>query len=123
MFLSLGFNCAHQDDISRRNVFLKEGECFDKLQTRTRICLDSVYNDSRCPSDLVCVWEGDALAAFTLANNDLLRRFYLHVNTNFQNDTVIGGISVKLLKITPYPNSNHPINRAEYKVEISLEEH
>lgn len=95
---------------------------FDKFESGARICLDSVFNDSRCPTGLVCVWEGDALAAFTLSKNDEVRNFTLHENAKFQNDTIIEGISIRLLNIIPYPTASQLFDPADYRVEISVAE-
>ena len=99
---------------------LKVNECFDEFENELRICLDSIFNDSRCPTQFVCVWEGDAIAAFTLTKNQNVRRFNLHVNDKFQNDTLIDGITIKLLNISPYPVTNQQIDPNTYGAEISV---
>lgn len=122
LLICIGIGCANSDDSAPGAINLKKGGCFDKFESGPRICLDSVFKDSRCPTGLVCVWEGDALAAFTLTKNDEVRDFTLHANAKFQNDTIIKGISIKLLNIAPYPTADEPIDPADYRVEMRVDE-
>lgn len=121
LLVILGFSCGNNDDKSRGTINLKINECFDQLGNGARICLDSVFNDSRCPTEVECVWKGDAVAALTLSKNEQIRKFNLHINNNFQNDTIIDGSNIKLLNISPYPVYNEEINSNDYVVEISID--
>ncbi|OBX25317.1 hypothetical protein LX77_01196 [Gelidibacter algens] len=98
-------SCSKTDHGTQSAVNLKVSACFNKFENKVSICLDSVFNDSRCPTGLVCIWEGDAVAAFSISSHDNIKKFNLHTNNSFQNDTVIDGITIKLLTITPYPSS------------------
>ena len=118
----LGFSCANTDNGTKASVNLKVNGCFDKFENDVKVCLDSVFNESRCPTGLVCVWEGDAVAAFTLTKNKNITRFNLHVNDKFQKDTLIDGITIKLLNIFPYPVVNQQIDPKNYIVDISVTE-
>lgn len=120
--IALAFSCANSDDSTQATVNLKVNNCFDKFENETKICLDSVFNDSRCPTGLVYVWKGDVTAAFTLTKNKKIRRFSLHINDKFQNDTLIDGITIKLLDISPYPTANQQIDSADYRAEIMVKE-
>ncbi|WP_299394313.1 hypothetical protein [uncultured Gelidibacter sp.] len=121
LVLLLCFSCGSDELVTPSPIVLKVNGCFEKSENDVRICLDSVLNDSRCPKGLLCVWEGDATAAFTLRKNQVSKSFNLHTNTKFQNDTVIDGVSVKLVNITPYPTANDSISASEYKAEIRVE--
>lgn len=122
LLVLIGFSCANNDDSSQGAINLKVDGCFDKFESGAKICLDSIFNDSRCPTGLDCVWEGDAVAAFTLTKNNKVNSFNLHANKKFQNDTIIEGIAIKLLRITPYPVANQPIDPYAYRSEISVDE-
>ncbi|RXJ52304.1 hypothetical protein [Gelidibacter gilvus] len=120
LLVCISFSCADNDIGTQGSINLKVNGCFDKFESGAKICLDSIFNDSRCPTGVVCVWEGDAVAAFTLTKNNTVRSFNLHTNSKFQNDTIIEGIAIKLIKITPYPLSDQPIDPDDYKAEISV---
>lgn len=122
LFATISFSCTNNDDGIKATVNLKVNECFDKFENDVRICLDSVFNDSRCPTGVVCVWEGDAVAAFTLTKNKNTKRFNLHANTKYRNDTLIDGIRIKLINVSPYPTENQQIDPNDYVAEISVDE-
>lgn len=122
LLVCLGFSCADTDDRNPKVLNLEVNGCFDKFESGIEICLDSIFNDSRCPTGLVCVWEGDALAAFTLRKANTVKRFNLHANKRYQNDTLIEGVVVKLLQVTPYPTADQPVNPDDYRAEISMDQ-
>lgn len=117
------WNCGRNDLTSRSLVTVNVNDCDTALENEVRICLDSVFNDSRCANGLQCIWKGDATAAFTLSKHQNSKSFNLHTNTKFQNDTVIDGVSFQLLNITPYPLANGTIDASKYKAEISVNAH
>jgi hypothetical protein len=122
LLILLGVSCSKTDDGTQGIVNLKNGDCFRKFENRVSMCLDSVFNDSRCPTGFVCIWEGDAVAAFSISRDDIVKKFNLHTNKSFQNDTVIDGITIKLLTIMPYPSSDSQFDTKDYRVEISVDE-
>lgn len=122
LLVFIGFSCTNNDDGIQSTVNLKVNGCFDKFESPVKICLDSIFNDSRCPTGFNCVWGGDAMAAFTLTKNNIVKSFELHTNSSFQNDTIIEGVAIKLLQITPYPVKNEPIGPNDYRAEISITE-
>ncbi len=78
--------------------------------------MDSVLNDSRCPSNVQCVWEGNAEVRFLFTVDSIRTDFVLntHGRMQFNSDTVIGGYCIKLLDLSPYPEYPGEILQAEY---------
>jgi hypothetical protein len=78
--------------------------------------MDSVLNDSRCPSNVQCVWEGNAEVRFLFTVDSIQTDFVLNTNggMQFNSDTVIGGFSIKLLDLSPYPEDPGEILQVEY---------
>lgn len=63
-----------------------------------------VVGESRCPTGAVCVWEGDAEVLLELKRTGFEpKRFTLHTNESMTNDTVVDGVSVRMLRLDPYP--------------------
>lgn len=85
--------------------------------------MDSVLNDSRCPSNVVCVWEGNAAVRFLFTVDSIKTDFVLntHGGNQFNSDTVIGGYSIKLLDLSPYPEDPGEILQVEYYSEVLVE--
>ena len=82
-----------------------------------RVRFTAVESDSRCPSDVVCVWAGDAMAAFIAEQNcDCKSPSYdlkLHTTLEPKSGTVYG-YRIELLRVTPYPSSTMSIKRDDY---------
>ena len=76
-------------------------------------------NDSRCPSDVVCVWEGKAdvkIEVKTPTRGSVLLSTYNH-----RIDT-LGNYSFELKDISPYPISTKTIKLEDYNVTLKIVE-
>ncbi|GAB4494286.1 MAG: hypothetical protein OHK0019_20230 [Saprospiraceae bacterium] len=89
------------------------------------IRFDSLFADSRCPTDpqALCVWEGRADAGIHLNTQDFSRLDTLSAtglsNAAVLDSTEFSGYTVKLLAIEPYPTvSNILIPKENYKVKL-----
>jgi hypothetical protein len=84
--------------------------------------MDSVLSDSRCPSNVVCVWEGNAEVRFLFTVDSIQTDLVLNTNGGykFNSDTIISGYEIKLLKLSPYPEDPGEILQVEYYSEIIL---
>lgn len=101
---------------------LKYKECLDISSFGSKICLDSIVNDSRCPSGGVCVWEGDAEVSFSIQKRDEIKYFSLHTHRDFPSDTIINGLKISLVSLTPYPTVGSEIDQKDYIAEIKVTE-
>jgi len=83
----------------------------------------SVLSDSRCPSGVDCVWEGNAEVRFDLIiGGNYQHDFVLNTNQEFQTDTLIDKITYRLVGLVPYPKINQSIDIKDYKAKIIIEE-
>jgi hypothetical protein len=82
-----------------------------------KIRFHAVESDSRCPSDVVCVWAGDAIANFVVEQNCECRSvaydMLLH-STLQPKSGVAYGYRVELLHLAPYPVSTSSIKPDAY---------
>ena len=113
------FNCNKDTNLDTIQYDLKIDKCLNISDTVYELCLESI-NDSRCPSDVVCVWGGDAVVNFKLNSNTENKSFTLQTHKSFQQDTLINGLNIKLLGVSPYPVSTTPTNQSDYSVELSI---
>ena len=85
---------------------------------------DSVINDSRCPSDVVCDWAGNAEVKFIYVENSVTEHSFvlntLGTSPLFKSDTTIGNINIKLVDLSPYPVSTAIIPQQDYVVKVLL---
>lgn len=76
-------------------------------------------NDSRCPSDVVCVWQGKADVTIEV---DSPLKGTITLNT-FDNLTdTLGNYSFELKEVLPYPISTKTIDLEEYSVTLKIVE-
>lgn len=80
-------------------------------------------NDSRCPSDVVCIWAGKADVKIKVespvSGNLILSTINNGTDTNI--DT-IGNYSFQLINVSPYPVSTKKIELKDYNVILKIEE-
>jgi len=78
--------------------------------------MDSVLGDSRCPSNVLCFWEGNAEVRFLFTVDSKGTDFVLntHGGKQFNSDTVFSGYHIKLLDLAPYPEDPGEILQVEY---------
>ena len=84
------------------------------------ITLDSVLNDSRCPSGAQCVWAGNAEVRFVYSAGAQNSAFILNTLSNFRTDTLVNGYRIKLVRLNPYPQLGTTIKQSEYNAEVKI---
>ena len=76
-------------------------------------------NDSRCPSDVVCIWEGKADVRLSIESpqkGEIVLSTYNNLVDTFAN------YSFTLIDVSPYPVSTKTIELEDYTVLIKIEE-
>jgi hypothetical protein len=90
---------------------LSEGRRVTLKGTNLWITFVAVESDSRCPSDVNCVWAGNA--AVQVQVNSGRRSKTLTLNTGrgaaFPSEIEFKGYRVKLVNLNPYPRSDRKI--------------
>lgn len=88
--------------------------------TRLSIRVDAVPEDSRCPSDAVCVWAGNARVSLTLrdgTNSDAS-----DVNSTLQPQVVERwGFTVGLVDVRPPRLAGQPVAAEAYVIRLLVE--
>jgi len=71
------------------------------------VLFDSVVGDSRCPSDVECVWEGNAEVAIAIRPS-LETPTLLSLNTNpgFATEVTYVSYAIALIDLEPYPRTD-----------------
>jgi hypothetical protein len=71
----------------------------------------AVSEDSRCPSDVVCVWEGNARVGLELqASGAEPAHLSLDTNPGFTTEATYASYTIGLLALKPYPQSERPMD-------------
>jgi hypothetical protein len=101
-------------------ILLPYKQCMSDQNKQAYICFDSVLNDSRCPPDAICIWEGNACVRFKFGQlNEEPVLFNLNTHNMFTRDTVLGGYRFKLLNV--YPQSRKLTGQTVSRAELSIE--
>ncbi len=104
-----------KDSISFNLEFGKEVLINDKI----KIKFNDVLGDSRCPSDLVCIWEGNGEVELEITSEG--RVFKETLNTLLDpSDVIIQDISVVLKNLDPYPVSTSVIKKEDYNIDLAI---
>lgn len=91
------------------------------------IHFDEVTEDSRCPEDVYCFWEGNAKIKFTLTikEDNVVIPFELYSTEmtplQMKSDTILSDYRVEVISLFPYPEANERIPQASYTAEIRVE--
>jgi hypothetical protein len=81
----------------------------------------SVTSDSRCPTDVNCVWEGDAAVSVSLETPRETRASReLHTADPGARETTFAGYRVRLEALTPIPRSDQSIPPADYRASFLI---
>jgi hypothetical protein len=81
--------------------------------TRIKVKFIELIEDARCPTDVNCVWAGNAKVKLRLSKGS--DEEVVELNTSLKPQTVdFGGYRFKLAGLTPRPRSNVRISRLGY---------
>lgn len=99
---------------------LRVGQQKSMANGKVRVKFISVMEDSRCPSDVNCIWAGNAkVKVQVIVRGGETKIFELNTNTNAKGGTA-DAYRVQLESLTPYPRSNRKIRRNDYRLVISI---
>ena len=87
-----------------------------------KIIFINVTEDSRCPSDVDCIWEGQVTIVINIfKNNQFIGEFNL-TSRGFDGPAIknFNGYSISLIKVEPYPISTQIIELTDYIVTFNV---
>jgi hypothetical protein len=92
-------------------VILAVGASVDVAPAGLTITFVRVEDDSRCPTGVTCVWEGDAVVVITVSQGaQAATTLRLHVNpASKKQQAEHAGHVIRLIELTPYPAADSPI--------------
>jgi hypothetical protein len=81
-----------------------------------QIQLVGIDSDSRCPSDVTCVWAGEVVVRLALRKDSRTREVAIKGNENLP----VEGFAVSVLEVLPPRSSSQPIAPADYRVTLKV---
>ena len=125
-FTGSAFALTDESDISQASLrsekMLVSGESF-AVSLHQTVEFDGItmefsgIEDSRCPSDVICVWEGQAILTFLIYDDT--ENHAITYATGKVLTAYHGPYEIKLLEIQPYPTSTKDISE-EYIATLSI---
>jgi hypothetical protein len=87
--------------------------------TGLRVTFESVTADSRCPVDVTCVWEGDAVVVLTLRPAEgAPARPELHTAGRYPREAEVGDYRVRLVDLAPAPRASASPSPGDYRATL-----
>jgi hypothetical protein len=107
-----------------REFELRVGQSVSLYRRNLSIKFVAVADDSRCPSDVTCVWAGNARVQLKVTNGRTIKTLTLNSNTTAPppSDGSFKGYTLKLISLIPYPRSTVRIARDRYVVKLVVSE-
>ena len=103
------------------DMTLKAGEELAVAGSLVKITFARVLEDSRCPVDVVCVWEGNAVVELGIRVG-MGPTFPLQLNSSLQPQAANWNrVRLTLLELQPAPRAEVPIQPEDYSVKIRVE--
>ena len=86
------------------------------------VAFADVLDDSRCPTSVVCFWEGQARVQLKVQIADGLDTVELIRRAGHEElgrDT-LDNFVFELLEVSPYPVTTDPIDKEDYRIELKV---
>ncbi|MCP3963547.1 MAG: hypothetical protein GY719_37400 [bacterium] len=116
---ALGSTASEIAEITPGEPFrLAVGEAAALPSKDLTVRFSGVVGDSRCPSDVTCVWAGDAQVDLRLERSDDEISVSLH--THGSGEAQAFGCTLRLLDLRPYPKSTVDIAPEDYMATLEL---
>lgn len=101
------FSCSKSSD--ERSITVDVNTCTDvSMGKGLKVCFDTLLEDSRCPANTICVWQGAARAQFRVFTGQQIHTIWLStidMGPHYKTDTTLAGYHLKLVNILPYPGT------------------
>ena len=99
---------------------LAPGQTATVNDARISLTFERVSEDSRCPVDVTCIWEGDAVVVVKVKTetDEVTRELHTQGAEPRSKKAPAGQFVVTLVKLEPAPRSTAPIDPAAYRATL-----
>jgi len=106
---------------SAQSVSVRVGETAAVPGTGVTIAFHAVTEESRCPLNVVCVWEGNGQVSLTLTAG-YGSTMDVALNTTIEpRETVFSGLRIALTALSPHP-TGEPTNPGDYVATFDVDQ-
>jgi len=105
-----------------KQFYIRVGQAESVEPGNIQVKLIKVTDDSRCPSDVTCIWAGEVKVVLNVTiegqgSGETILTLGAN-NNDDQNVKNIGGYYVKVIAVNPYPVSTKIIGQSDYIVTL-----
>src|SRR5688572_13604353 len=95
---------------------LAPGQTATVNDARISLTFERVTDDSRCPVDVTCIWEGDAVVVLKVKTEtgEATRELHTQGGDSRSRKAPAGQYVITLVKLEPTPRSSAPVDQAAY---------
>lgn len=99
---------------------LNPGQSAQIKAERLLITFDEVLNDSRCPEDAICIWQGQVQCLLTISIDGV--KDQLTLTQSGLSGTIFQAYHQYYLEfnVTPYPRLEENINASDYRLDLKI---
>lgn len=114
--LNLNFNEDQSMARVGKEFSIKVGQQLKLEGADSQVKFTGVPQDSRCPTNVNCIWAGNAEVAleWTVDKCPTSITLNTHDAPGKGDEGKVGGFRVKLIKLEPYPHSEKKISPGDY---------
>jgi len=113
--------------LTGETIYFKEGENKFLKEYQMNITFNGITEDSRCPTDVNCIWAGAAVADIQVMGTttrpmNLRLATTDHAGRNYSQSAEFNGYTISLAQLTPYPNSKDGVKAlaGNYRIGITI---
>ena len=101
---------------------LAPGQTAVVKDTGIRVTFDRVREDSRCPTDVTCIWEGDAVVVLRVkaSADEVTREVHTQGDPPRSRQAPAGDFVVTLVRLDPAPRSTSAVDPASYRATLRV---
>jgi hypothetical protein len=100
------------------NIYL--GDTLSNADQNIWITFDSLLQDSRCPVNVNCIWQGNAEVSIRFSNNRYIQQVRLNTFPDFQRQKAVFGYTISLIDVLPYPHTDSLYVEDDYSVKLTV---
>ena len=113
-FTGAYYQCIEKSNLERPlTIKMNHSVFFDDY----KIIFSEVLEDSRCPADVTCVWEGRVSIKLDVKNKETQS---IILTTIDQTTAFVDSYKINLVEIVPYPVSTKTISQEEYSATLEI---
>lgn len=113
ILLLIFFSCSNNDELTNNTIVYQNNDVVITLIG---------LNDGRCPSNVACVWQGNAEVNLNISNGIESENFTVHTFGNNQLPSIVSilGIEIELLDVQPYPETDITYSLDDYTISLRV---